>query len=429
MSGRTISIPTAEVFAPLLEPARYKAVWGGRGSGKSYNFADMLIRWCLVHPGTRWLCVREIQKSLKESAKFLIESELERFGLGERDGFRKLDDRIIAPGNGVIVFAGMQDHTAESIKSYEGFDGAWVEEAQSLSDRSMTLLRPTIRAEGSEIWLGWNPRRKSDPVEQIFRQGQPPTGSIVIRANWSDNPWFPAVLDQERRDCLANDPDNYEHIWEGGYQVVVKGAYYAQALARARTDGRIGFYPPDPLMTYRVSVDIGGVGAKADAFSMWVAQWIGREIRLLNAYEAQGQEAGEHIAWLRANGYTPGRATIYLPHDGSAQKGPTRGSWETTFRDAGYSVIIVPNQGAGAASKRIEAARRLFPRMTFNAKTTETGREAIGAYHEKIHKELGVGLGPEHDWASHSADAFGLMAVAYREPKPDKSRPLATPTV
>jgi phage terminase large subunit len=291
-----------------------------------------------------------------------------------------------------------------------------VEEAQSLSDRSMTLLRPTIRADKSEIWLGWNPRRKADPVEQIFREGDPPTNSIVIRANWSDNPWFPAVLEQERLDCLAKTPDQYDHIWEGGYQVVVKGAYYAAALAQARRDGRIGFHGADPLMAYRVSVDIGGVGAKADAFSMWVAQWIGTEIRWLNHYEAQGQEAGEHIAWLERNGYKPNKTTIYLPHDGAAEKGPTRGSWEQTFRDAGYSVIIVSNQGAGAASKRIAAARRLFPRMTFNDKTTENGRELLGAYHERLHEQLGVGLGPEHDYASHSSDAFGLMCAVYREP-------------
>ena len=404
------------VFAPLGKPARYKGAFGGRGSGKSWAFADLLIARCGSQLGTRWLCVREIQKSLLQSAKRLVEAELERHGIGESDGFRVLNERIETPGGGVIVFVGMQDHTADSLKSYEGFDGAWVEEAQTLSERSLTLLRPTIRKENSELWFSWNPRRKQDPVDAMLRGPEPPTGSVVVQANWRDNPWFPAVLEQERRDCLRANPDEYAHIWEGDYITLAKGAYYAKHLTAARAEGRIGRVPADPLMTYRVFVDIGGTGAKADAFAMWVAQFVGQEIRILDYYEAQGQELAAHVSWLRERGYTPGKASVWLPHDGGTNDRVFNVSYQSAFQQAGYTVTVVPNQGAGAAKSRIEAARRLFPAMWFNESTTTAGVEAIGWYHPKIDEARGIDLGPEHDWASHGADAFGLMAVAYKSP-------------
>lgn len=410
-------MPTAAAFEPLLYPARYKGAWGGRGSGKSFFFADLLIDRCLCHPGTRWLCVREVQKSLMQSAKRLVETELARFELGEAQGFRIMAERTITPGGGLIVYQGMQDHTADSLKSYEGFDGAWVEEAQSLSERSLTLLRPTIRKEDSELWFSWNPRRAIDPVDVMLRGPEPPTGAVVVRVNWSDNPWFPAVLEQERQDCLRTNPDEYGHIWEGEYVTVSRGAYYAKQLAEARAQGRIGRVAADPLLPYRAFVDIGGTGARADSFALWIAQFVGREIRVLDYYEAQGQELGEHLGWLRTRGYTPGRCQIVLPHDGATQDRVFAVSYESAFRSAGYSVTVVPNQGKGAASARIEAARRLFPSIWFNEGTTEAGRQALGWYHERRHPELNVGLGPEHDFSSHAADGFGLMAVAYKPPQ------------
>lgn len=431
MSSQIITHPISlpAILEPICKPARYKALYGGRGGSKSWGFATLALLYAAARPGLRILCVREVQKTLAQSAKRLIEDRIAAANLGEAQGFVTRREEIILPGGGLVSFVGMQDYNADNVKSLEGYHVAWCEEAQTISERSLELLRPTIREPGSELWFGWNPRRRVDPVDLLFRGGNPPSDSIVIRVGWQDNPWFPPELDQERRDDAKNNPLAYPHIWEGEYQAVTKGAYYAPALAQAYRDGRIGFKAADPLLTYHVSVDIGGVGARADAFTMWVAQWIGDEIRFLNAYEAQGQEAGEHIAWLLRSGYKPGRTTIHLPHDGRAQKGPTRGSWETTFRDAGFGVSIVENQGAGAASARIEAARRLFPKMTFNASTTESGRDAIGAYHEKIHEQLGIGLGPEHDFSSHSADAFGLMAIAYRAPKAHQSRKFATPTV
>ena len=413
----TLQIPTAEVFEPLLEPARDKGAWGGRGSGKSHFFGGMLIEDSLYEKGLLSVCIREVQKTLKDSSKRLIEMKLKDFRLGEADGFKVFKEVIETPGDGAIIFQGMQDHTAESIKSLEGFKRAWWEEAQTASQRSINLLRPTIRAAGSQMWWSWNARLKTDPVDVMLRGPEKPTGAVVVKANWRDNPWFNQELEQERLDCLRIQPDQYDHIWEGGYLTVAAGAYYAQHLAAAKNEGRIGRVAADPLMTLRLIVDIGGTGAKADAFTIWVMQFIGKEIRVLDYYEAVGQPLAAHLNWCRSKGYTPDRAQFWLPHDGSTNDKVYDVSYESALRDAGYRVTVVPNQGKGAAAARIEAARRLFPSMWFNEETTEAGRAALGWYHEKKDEARNIGLGPEHDWASHGADAFGLGAIIYEEPR------------
>jgi phage terminase large subunit len=395
-------------------------VHGGRGSGKSHFLAGLLIEDSLYEKGLRSVCIREVQKSLKDSAKRLIEDKLQEHRLGEADGFKVFREVVETPGDGVVIFQGMQDHTAESIKSLEGFRRAWVEEAQTLSTRSLSLLRPTIRAEDSQLWFSWNPRRKNDPVDSMLRGETLPTGATVVQANWSDNPWFPKVLEQERQDCLRDTPDQYDHIWEGGYAAVIDGAYFARSLAQAKSEGRIGRVTADPLMTYRAFFDIGGTGAKADAVAIWIAQFIGREIRVLDYYEAVGQPLATHVNWLRSKGY--GSALVVLPHDGTTQDKVHDVSYESALRAAGFDVQVVPNQGKGAAAMRIEAGRRLFPSIWFNDDTTEAGRDALGWYHERKDEARNIGLGPEHDWASHGADAFGLMCVAYEEPQVARPR-------
>lgn len=418
LATRTLKMQSAAVFRPLYHPARYKGAHGGRGSGKSHDRASALIDDSLYERGLLSVCIREVQKSLKDSAKRLIENKLKEHRLGEADGFKIYTDRIQTPGDGAIIFQGMQDHTAESIKSLEGFQRAWVEEAQTLSERSLELLRPTIRAPGSELWFTWNPRRRIDPVDRMFRTGTPPTGAQLVKANWNDNPWFPAELEQERQDCLRDNPDQYPHIWEGDYVTVASGAYFARDLAKARLDGRIGHVGEDPNMIIRLYADLGGTGAKADNFVFWAAQHIGTEIRWVNHYEVQGQPVAAHLAWLRSQGYTADRAKIWLPHDGATQERLINASFESAFRDAGYEVQVIPNQGKGAASARVEKARQLFPRMRFDESKCDGGLQALGWYHEKKDQTRDIGLGPEHDWSSHSADAFGAGAIAYSEPTP-----------
>jgi len=342
-------------------------------------------------------------------------------GLDVGAGFRVLKDHIETPGDGIILFQGMAEHNAESIKSLENFDIAWVEEAQTLSAHSLKLLRPTIRSDGSELWFSFNPRRKNDPVDQLLRQGEIPTNSVVVKANWEDNPWFPSVLEQERLDCLHMEPDQYEHIWNGDYVGILKGAYFARQMTIAAKENRIGNVSRDPLLPVKAFIDIGGTGAKSDAFSMWIAQFVGREIRVLDYYEAQGQELSDHIGWLRHNNYDD--AQIFLPHDGATKDKVYRVSYESAFSEAGYYVKVIPNQGTGAASKRIAEARRLFSMMWFDGKRCTGGLDALRWYHEKQDEIRGIGLGPDHDWSSHAADAFGLMCVAYEPPRPQGARP------
>ena len=415
-----LTIPTARVFVPLLEPARDKVAKGGRGSGKSHFFGGLMVEDSLAEPGNsggeglRSVCIREVQKDLAQSAKLLIEGKLSSFRLGEADGFRVYEDCISTPGDGLIIFKGMNNYTADSIKSLEAFKRSWWEEAHTATQRSINLLRPTMRAPGSQLWWSYNPNRKVDPVDVMFTGPEKPTGAVVVTANWRDNPWFTAELEQERLDCLRMQPDQYGHIWEGEHVSVVEGAYFASALTQAKAEKRIGRVAADPLMTYRAFWDIGGTGAKADACSIWIAQFIGREIRVINYYEAKGQPLAAHVNWLRASGYKD--ALCVLPHDGATNEKIYDISFESVLREAGFEVEVVPNQGKGAAKQRIEAARRLFPSIWFS-ENTQPGIDALGWYHEKLDETRNIGLGPEHDWSSHAADAFGLMCISYEAPE------------
>ena len=233
MTVLNIEIP--RIFVPLLKPSRYKAVYGGRSAGKSHVFSELAIERCLVQPGARIVCVREYQKSLKESVKLLIEDKIKRFGLESL--FRPLSDLIIAPGGGLIAFQGMADHTAESIKSLEGFDVGYVEEAQTLTAKSLELLRPTIRKKGSELWFSWNPRHSSDPVDLFFRGSEPPPDTVLIRANYKDNPWLPKESEDERVFDEINNPARYPHIWDGEYEPQAVGAIWnREVIHRNRRD-------------------------------------------------------------------------------------------------------------------------------------------------------------------------------------------------
>lgn len=210
-----LEIQTPRKFLPFLESARYKGAHGGRGSGKSHFFAEMLVERCVLKPGTRAVCVREVQRSLKNSVKLLVEDKIRSLGVSE--SFKILDAEIETPGGGLIIFQGMQNHTADSIKSLEAFDIAWVEEAQSLSQRSLDLLRPTIRSPGSELWFTWNPNKPTDPVDVLLRGENAPTDAIVVEVNAADNPWFPQELRNDMVEDQRRDPDKYAHVWLGAY--------------------------------------------------------------------------------------------------------------------------------------------------------------------------------------------------------------------
>lgn len=372
------------------------------------------------------VCGREFMNSLDESSMAEVKSAIasepwlsDHYEVGEKF-IRTKDGRIS------FAFIGLR-HNLESIKSKAKVHILWVDEAEPVTEEGWTTIAPTVREDDSEIWATWNPKNKKSATHKRFRVNKP-SNCKIVELNWRDNPWFPAVLEQERLDDLRDRPEQYDHIWEGDFVKALEGAYYAKALLEAKSSNRISPVSFDPLMTVRLFVDIGGTGARADAFSMWPAQFIGKQVRTRDYYEAVGQPLATHLNWLRSKGYTPDRAQFWLPHDGSTHDKVYDVSYESALREAGYKVTIIPNQGKGAAAARIEAGRRLFPSIWFDDATTEGGRDALGWYHEKRDTQRDIGLGPDHDWSSHAADAFGLMCVAYEEPrdKPKTARPRAS---
>lgn len=410
-----IELP-AKLIPVFSGKARYRGAYGGRGSGKTCSFAKMAAvkGYQLSMAGEKGLIVsgREYMNSLCDSSMAEIKAAIAAepwlgscYEIGEK--YVRTRDRRIS-----FAFIGLR-HNLDSIKSKARIHLLWVDEAETVSETAWQKIIPTVREHDSEIWVTWNPESRLSATQRRFRENLPQDAKIV-KVNWQDNPWFPDVLNKERLEDLEKRPEHYAHIWEGDFVTVVEGAYFAAALDQARRQGRISFCAADPLMTYRAFWDIGGTGAKADATSIWVAQFIGCEIRVVDYYEARGQPLACHINWLRERGY--GSAVMILPHDGSTRDRVHDVSFESVLREAGFEVEVIPNQGAGAARMRIEAARRLFPAIRFDEKTCAAGIEALGWYHEKRDENRNIGLGPEHDWSSHAADAFGLMCVVYEQP-------------
>ena len=245
---RTLRIETPEWALPHLSPARYKGAHGGRGSGKSHHFAEMMIEAHIVDQKRRSVCVREVQKSLAQSVKRLLELKIE--DMNAQAYFEIQESQIKSKkGDGLIIFQGMQNHTADSIKSLEGYDCAWVEEAQSLSQRSLDLLRPTIRKPESELWFTWNPANASDPVDHLLRGPTPPPGAVVIEVNYTDNPWFPDVLQAEMEYDKRRDPDKYAHVW--------MGKYLQNSNTRVFRNWRVEEFESSPDALHRLGADWG----------------------------------------------------------------------------------------------------------------------------------------------------------------------------
>lgn len=240
-------IETPRVFLPLLEPARYKGAHGGRGSGKSHFFAELMIERQIAEQIDA-VCIRENQKSLDQSVKKLLELKIEKMNAGAY--FDVQDKRILGKSGGRIIFQGMQNHTAESIKSLEGYDVAWVEEAQTMSQKSLDMLRPTIRKPGSELWFSWNPGAETDPVDVLLRGENPPPGAVVVEANFAENPWFcETTLVAEMEYDRARDPEKYAHVWLGEYQ--------RNSESRVFRNWRIEDFDAPDGVTFRLGADWG----------------------------------------------------------------------------------------------------------------------------------------------------------------------------
>lgn len=413
MTAVQIKIP-AKLVPVFQGEADIRGAHGGRGSAKTRTFAKMTAvrahMWDMAGREGIILCGRQFMNSLADSSLEEIKAAIrdepwleEHFEIGETY-IRTKSGRIS------YSFIGLA-RNLNSIKSKSRILLAWIEEAEPVTEEAWVKLLPTLREEDSELWVTWNPERKKSATNQRFRNANDNDPRVkIVEMNWRDNPWFPDILNRLRMKDLAERPEQYGHIWEGEYISVVEGAYYAAQLNTARARGRMGELDPDPLMTIWAIWDIGGTGAKADATAIWIVQFIGQAVWLLDYYEAKGQPLATHINWLRDRGYE--KAHCVLPHDGRAHEKVFDTTYEGALRTAGFHVVVIPNQGAGAAMQRVEATRRLFPQMYFDKEYCEGGIEAIAWYHEKRDEERGIGLGPNHDWSSHGADAFGLIAVA-----------------
>lgn len=429
MTTADIALPP-KLVPVFLGDAPVRGAWGGRGSGKTRSFALMTAvrgyQFGKAGIEGQILCAREHLNSLDESS--LEEVKMAIRSVPWLADYYEMGEKYIRSRDGRIryVFAGLR-HNVDSIKSKARLLIAWVDEAERVQEGSWRKLIPTLREEGegwqSELWVTWNPEDKRSATHQRFRLN-PDEGAKIVQLNWQDNPWFPDVLNRKRLEDREKRPDHYDHIWEGDFTTAYEGAYYATLLRDAEREGRVGPVAADPIMELRAYWDIGGAGRRSDATAMWVAQFVGKSVRVLDYYEAIGEPLSVHVNWLKANGYD--RAICVLPHDGANSEKVHAVTYEGALNDAGFSTIIVRNQGRGAAMARIEAGRRVFPDLWFDADKTRIGRETLAMYHEKRDEVRGIGFGPEHDSSSHCGDAFGLMCLAYLNNKTsgDWSKPL-----
>lgn len=441
MSSLKLEVP--EKLLPLIQPARYKAAHGGRGGAKSHFFAEQLVLRCYAET-SKAVCIREVQESIKDSVKALIEAKIQKLGLGEF--FEVLTTEIRGKNGSLIIFKGMQSYNAENIKSLEGFDIAWVEEAQSLSDVSLRMLRPTLRKEGSELWFSWNPRHDTDAVDKFLRGSNRPKDSIVIEVNWQDNPWFPEVLRHEKDQDYLADPEMADHVWGGNYEIVSEGAYYARLLVAAEKDGRVGHFPYDPRRPTITAWDIG----VDDYTVVWFIQEDGLSATAIDYYEASGDGADDVISTALPELFIPPKQDIrfahwtkeqaladlgrsepfkyrehFLPHDIKAREwgAGARSRVETV------SALGLKNIRKGVAtnpSDRVNAVRRILPVTRFNlTPRVQLGMQRLRRYRRKWNDALQTYTTPEHDENSHGADGFGEFAIncgiyppAVEKPKP-----------
>jgi phage terminase large subunit len=386
----------------LFKPHRYKVMYGGRGGAKSWGVARALLILAANNP-LRILCAREFQNSINESVHHLLQAQITALKL---DSFYDIQNQSIKGANGSeFVFAGLKNNVTR-IKSFEGVDIAWVEEAQTVSKGSWDTLIPTIRKDGSEIWITFNPELESDETFKRFVL-RPPGDAAVVKVNWTDNPWFPEVLEKERLERKERDPDGYQNIWEGNCRVSLDGAIYARELRIAQEDGRIRSVPYDSAKQVHTFFDLGW----ADNTSIWFAQTVGSELHLIDYYSNNQQPIQHYISVLQNKGYIYG--TDWLPHDAKAKTIATGRSVEEIMLGLGRKVQITPNL---SVSDGINAARTVFNRCYFDENKCAEGIQSLRHYRYEVDPDTGeFDRKPLHDFHSHAADAFRYFAISITE--------------
>jgi phage terminase large subunit len=384
-----------ESLEPLLAPARFKAAWGGRASGKSHFFAEECVLR-MYQSEVRIAGIREVQSSIRESVRQLMIDKIEQFGLNSF--FTVLDAEIRGANGSIMIFKGMQSYNAANIKSLEGYDIAWVEEAQTLSHLSFRLLRPTIRKEGSQLFFSWNPRFKTDAVDEFFRGPDCPDNAIVVRSTYKDNPFLTETIkDEIARDYLA-DPAMADHVWGGGYEVITKGTYYGPQMAIAEKTNRITSVPHDVSADTYAAWDLG-IG---DNMAIWIFQKVGREYHFVNFYTNRGYGLEHYVDWVKSLPYHVNQHLV--PHDARARELQTGQSRLEFLEKRGFRVTIVPNH---KIDDGINAVRNKFSAFWFDRDHCEEGLDCLRKYRAEFDETHGVQkTKPLHDSASHGADAF-----------------------
>ena len=390
-----------EKLEQLWEPRRYKVMHGGRGGGKSWAVAAALLVMAAERP-LRVLCAREIQKSMRDSVHRLLKDTIVRLGL--ESFYEVLDTEIRGANGSLFLFTGLQSHTVDSIKSFEGVDRVWVEEAHGVSKRSWDTLMPTIRKDGSEIWMTLNPDMETDETYQRFIS-TPSPDTWVCQINWRDNPWFPQVLDDERkkakRAMLAED---YEHIWEGKARRVAAGAIYRHEIESLYLDGRVRDVPYDPLLPVHTVWDLGW----NDAMAIAMVQRGPQDIRIIDYIEDSHRTLDWYVAQLEKRPYRWG--TDFLPHDGRTRNFQTGKSTQEQLQGMGRSNVVV--QAATSVEEGIKAVRMEFAKFYFDQHKTARLLECLKRYQRQLHEKTGEPMGPLHDEFSHGADCTRYLAQA-----------------
>jgi phage terminase large subunit len=382
----------------LFEPSRYKVAYGGRGSAKSWSFARAL----LVKGKSkkhRILCAREVQKSIKDSVHKLLSDQIQVMGMGD---FYEVIENAIRGKNGTeFAFAGLASHTVESIKSFEGVDIVWIEEAQVVTKRSWDVLIPTIRKDDSEIWVSYNPELDTDETHQRFAINPPPD-SLIAKVNWDDNPWFPPVLEKERQHCKLTNPKDYANIWEGECKPAVSGAIYYDEISLSQEEGRVCNVPYDPTLKVHVVFDLGW----NDAMAISLVQKHASELRLIEYYEDSHKTLDHYSAWLREKNMNWGK--MYLPHDGRTRDFKTGKSAEEIMQSFGWDVAITPNMGV---EDGIRLTRMTFNRIYFDKNKCERLIQCAKRYRRSINQQTQEPGAPLHDEWSHGADNLRYTCV------------------
>jgi phage terminase large subunit len=397
-----VTLEFPEKFQPLFQPARYKTFYGGRGSAKSWSFAGALVSKG-VNQKLKIVCCREIQKSIGESVKALLENRIEELGLSPF--YRITNSEIYCTLTGTeFTFHGLK-HNIDNIKSLEGADIVWIEEAVNVSPESWKKLIPTVRKDGSEIWISFNPELETDETYKRFVV-RPPTNAIVVKVNWQDNPWFPKVLVQEMEDLRREDEDEYLHVYEGHCVQQLKGAVYAKELRQLTKDERICHVPYSQERAVDVFCDLGF----ADNTSLWFAQRIAMQYRILRSYQNNLHVWDHYLKEIQDSGFIIG--TIYLPHDAKARQLGTGKSIEELTRAKNFKVRLVPKL---SLKDGINAVRTILPNCWFDVEGCADGIQALRHYKYEVKSDNTFTHEPKHDENSHYADAFRYFALGYSD--------------